>query len=211
MAAARACLVTGVIVAVVVRVVVGMGMIVRVVVAAAGTAGLPGRVRVVMVVTMVMIVSVVVVKIVTMVVVGILAVAVVPRFAALSGFDAVAYRDKVRATLEYARKSAVAARRKVTVELLSDKLSLKIDLMPGDDPAYSAASTQSLALPARDSNCGGPTNQICPKSGSAVTLTATTASLTFDALGKPGNGATYTITGADSYTVTVEAETGYVH
>lgn len=148
--------------------------------------------------------------VVTMIVVGILAVAVVPRFSALSGFDAVAYRDKVKSTLEYARKSAVAARRKVTVDLAGNVLSFKFDLMPTDDPAYSAASTQALTLPSGDANCAA-TNQVCPKSGSNVTLTSATTSLSFDGLGKPSSGATYTIAGGDSYSVTVEAETGYVH
>ncbi len=148
--------------------------------------------------------------IVTMIVVGILAVAVVPRFSALNGFDAVAYRDKVKSTLEYARKSAVAARRKVTVDLAGNVLSFKYDLMPTDDPAYNAASTQALTLPARDANCAAD-NQICPKSGSNVTLTSATTSLSFDGLGRPSSGATYTIGGDDAYAVNVEAETGYVH
>lgn len=145
--------------------------------------------------------------VVTMIVVGILAVAVLPRFSALGAFDAVAYRDKVRATLEHARKSAVAGRRTVTVTLASNSLSLRIDKAPGDE---TSTGDQELRLPTVDANCGAATNQICPKAGSNVTLSGT-ASLTFNALGVPGGGASYTITGADSYTVTVEAETGYVH
>ena len=145
--------------------------------------------------------------VVTMIVVGILAVAVLPRFSTLGSFDAVAYRDKVRATLEHARKSAVAARRTVTVTLASNSLSLRIDKAPGDE---TSTGDQELRLPAADANCGAATNKICPKAGSNVALSGT-ASLTFNALGVPGSGGSYTITGDDAYTVTVEAETGYVH
>lgn len=51
--------------------------------------------------------------IVTMIVVGILAVAVIPRFADQSGFDARGFRDGTLSVLRYAQKSAVAQRRQV--------------------------------------------------------------------------------------------------
>lgn len=146
--------------------------------------------------------------IVMMIVIGIMAVVVLPRFDLLRGFDEVGYRDKVRATLEYARKSAVAQRRNVRVVLAGNSLTLSID---NDIPEGGSANTypRALVLPARDGACGGATNQICAPSG--VTLSSATATLTFSALGKPSVAATYTVTGDGSHTINVEAETGYVH
>lgn len=64
--------------------------------------------------------------IVTMIVVGILAVAVVPRFADQSGFDARGFRDGTLAVLRYAQKSAVAQRRQVCVSFGADSVGLRI-------------------------------------------------------------------------------------
>jgi MSHA pilin protein MshC len=142
--------------------------------------------------------------IVVMMVIGILAVVVLPRFDLLKGFDEIGYRDKVKATLEYARKSAVGQRRNVRVSLAGNSLTLSIDnVVP--ESASAGTYPRALALPALDGACGGATNQICAPTG--ITLTGP-ATLTFSALGRPSAAGTYTVTGA---TITVEAETGYVH
>ena len=68
---------------------------------------------------------------------------------------------------------------------------------------------RSLVLP------GGSTNAVTPPSGGI--LTATVSPLAFDPLGRPLNGTTgVALTAAATFnvsgnTVTVEAETGYVH
>ena len=144
--------------------------------------------------------------VVVMLIIGILAVVVLPRFDLLTGFDEVGYRDKVKATLEFARKSAVAQRRNTRVALAGNSLTLTID---NDIPegAGAGAYPRQLTLPAADSACTQP-NQICAPSG--VTL-AGPATLTFSPLGKPSAGAGYTVTGETSQTVTVERETGYVY
>ena len=148
--------------------------------------------------------------IVVMIVIGIMAVVVLPRFDLLKGFDEVGYRDKLRATLEYARKSAVAQRRNVRVVLAGNSLTLTID---NDVPegAGAGAYPRALTLPAADRACGGSTNQICAPGG--VTL-AGPATLTFSALGVPSAAGAYTVTGVApgfaTYPITVTAETGYV-
>jgi prepilin-type N-terminal cleavage/methylation domain-containing protein len=63
--------------------------------------------------------------VVIMVVIGILVAVVVPRFDLLKGFDEIGYRDKVKATLEYARKSAVAQRRYACVALAGNSLLVR--------------------------------------------------------------------------------------
>jgi MSHA pilin protein MshC len=142
-----------------------------------------------------------------MLVVGIMAAVIVPRFGLLQGFDEIGYRDKVKATLEYARKSAVAQRRNVRVALAANSLTLTID---NDVPEGAGASTfpRTLALPARDNACGGPSNQICAPAN--VTLTGP-ATLSFTPLGRPSAAASYTVTGEAAQTIAVEAETGHVH
>ena len=158
--------------------------------------------------------------IVIMVIVGILAVVVLPRFDLLKGFDEIGYRDKVKATLEYARKSAVAGRRNVCVTLASNGLTLTRDVRDPDtnvaDCTYEpSAGVNRLQLPARDTACGSSTlgNEIC-RPGS-VTLTSTVSPLTFSPLGRPSAAATYTVTGEapalTTYDIKVERETGYVH
>lgn len=143
-----------------------------------------------------------------MLLIGILAVVALPRFDLLQGFDEIGYRDKVKATLEYARKSAVAQRRNVRVALAGNNLTLTKD---DDAPEGGSAGTypSALTLPVPDGACGGATNQICAPSG--VTLGSATAALTFSPLGKPSTAATYTVTGGGAHIITVEAETGYVH
>lgn len=142
-----------------------------------------------------------------MLIVGILAVVVLPRMDLLRGFDDIGYRDKVKATLEYARKSAVAQRRNVRVALAGNNLTLTID---DDVPEGGGAGTypRNLVLPARDGACGGATNQICAPAGVALTGTAT---LVFSPLGVPTPaGAAYTVSGEATHNITVAAETGHV-
>ena len=142
-----------------------------------------------------------------MLIIGIMAFVVLPRFDLLRGYDEIGYRDKVKSTLEYARKSAVAQRRNVRVTLAANNLALTID---NDIPEGAGASSfpRNLALPAADGACGGATNQVCAPAN--VTLTGP-AALSFTPLGVPSAAAGYTVTGDSPYTISVEAETGYVH
>ena len=145
--------------------------------------------------------------IVVMLIIGILAVVVLPRFDLLRGYDEIGYRDKLKATLEYARKAAVAQRRNVLVALAANNLTLSID---NDVPEGGSAGTypRSLELPTPDRACGGATNQICAPSN--VTL-AGPAALSFSPLGRPSSAGSYIVTGDAAHAITVEAETGYVH
>lgn len=148
--------------------------------------------------------------VVTMIVIGILAAVVVPRFSLLSGFNDVGYRDKVKATLEFARKSAVAQRRNVRVLLSGNSLSLKVELATPEGDEGSPGSYQDLPLPTTDSACGGAANMICAPSN--VTITAGPATLTFTSLGRPSAASyTYTVHGDADQVITVSTETGHVH
>ena len=143
-----------------------------------------------------------------MIVIGILGVTVMPRFAQVLVFYEAGYRDKVKATLEYARKSAVAQRRYSCVSIAGNDLSVTID--QGVPEAYlGGCPATALALPADDGDCNPlVTNRVCARPG--VTL-AGPATLTFSPLGAPSAAAVYTVTGGAVQTITVEAETGHVH
>jgi MSHA pilin protein MshC len=137
--------------------------------------------------------------IVTMIIIGIMAVAVVPRMSLLSGFSEVGFRDKVKATLEYARKSAVAQRRNVRVAVVGGTVTVTID---NDIPEGAGAGTygRNLILP------GSNSHQFSAPSGTTLTPDTT---LSFDPLGHPSAAATLTVSGAGA--IAVEAGTGYVH
>lgn len=137
--------------------------------------------------------------VVTLIIIGILAVVVLPRFDLLRGFDEVGYRDKVKATLEYARKAAVAQRRNVQVNLAAGSVSVTI---ASDIPEGAAANTfnRNLLLP------GSSSHTFAAPAG--VTLSPPTT-LRFDPLGRPSAAGSFTITGI-AQPIIVEAETGHV-
>lgn len=140
--------------------------------------------------------------VVIMLIVGILAVVVLPRFGLLQGFDEIGYRDKVKATLEYARKSAVAQRRNVQVAIAGSGLT--VTRQTATPEGEGIAAWVALNLP------GTSTNAFAAPSG--VTLSPASATIIFDPLGRPVtlSASSFTVSGGAG-TITIEAETGYVH
>jgi len=151
-----------------------------------------------------------------MIVIGIMAFMVLPRLDLLRGFDEAGYRDKVKATLEYARKSAVAQRRYVCVNRNGNGLILTRDLRDSDSLSFATVTcpdsgSNRLSLPTSDSRycpSGANANQICAPD--SISFTAAPTLLKFSPLGQPEATATYTISGGGA-DIVVEAETGYVH
>lgn len=142
-----------------------------------------------------------------MVLISILAFSVLPRLDALDGFNAPAHRDRVRATLQFARKAAVAQRRHVSVITANNALSLSI-ASTDPDAGFPAQFARTLRIPGTDGNTTVP-----PTRGSLVTAETTWV---FDALGRPCNTQGIAFTAPVGFTVsglalTVEAESGYVH
>lgn len=115
------------------------------------------------------------------IIVGILAVAVLPRFFTVSDFEDRGSADQVKSLLRFAQKVAIAQHRNVSVTLAQ-----------GASPDCTTTLT------------GG--NLIC-----TVKSALTGAGVyTFDALGRPSPNAQATVT-VGGTTLTIEAETGYVH
>jgi MSHA pilin protein MshC len=141
----------------------------------------------------------------TIMLIGILAATAMPRFADKGSFEAAGFSSSLTAALQHARKSAVAMRRNVCV-VLSGGNTLTFTRKLAPDPANTfACDVTELPL------AGQATNVLEAPSG--VGISASVASMAFDALGRPSAAITWTITGSDgsTHTVLIEAESGYVY
>jgi MSHA pilin protein MshC len=136
--------------------------------------------------------------VIVIVLLGIVASIAMPRFFGASSFQGTGYAHDLAFGLRWAHKLAVAQRRDVHVSLDANGLALCYTAFPCTAPneAPGPDNSKPYALP--------------PPSG--VTLATSHAAFSFDALGQPSVGPiTVTVTGGISHTITVEAETGYVH
>jgi len=129
-----------------------------------------------------------------MVIVGILAVAALPRFFDKNTFDARGFHDQVISTVRYAQKAAIAQHRFVCVDTTTVANTISLSQGPTNAcgtalPSLSEGGNYSVAAP------GG--------------VTLGTVNFNFDALGRPSAAQSITVSGSTS--ITVEAETGYVH
>lgn len=108
-------------------------------------------------------------------------------------FDTEGFANRAIAMVRYAQKLAISQRRTVVV----------------------VATAGNIRLCYNDSGCASAvheppgTDPFSYNTPSGVTLSA--ATVTFSALGRPASGATLTVTGDVARTITIEAETGYVH
>lgn len=137
--------------------------------------------------------------IMTMMIIGILAIVALPRMDFLRGWDEIGYRDRVKATLEYARKAAVAQRRTVRVTIAGSGLTVEAQQQTPEGEG--TAGWVALNLPGSGNN-----NFAAPGS---VSLTPPNDTVTFSALGRPDAAKSYTVSGGVG-TIVVEAETGHV-
>lgn len=143
--------------------------------------------------------------VVTIAIVGILAGIALPRFFTRGTFEARGFHDQALTALRYAQKAAVAARRNVCVDFTTPgTIAFKIATATGSGASCSA----DLAGPGAE-----PAFSVTAPSG--VSLSASSSTFAFDALGRPSPNAavtlTITATGETARNITVEQETGYVH
>jgi MSHA pilin protein MshC len=131
-----------------------------------------------------------------MLIVSILAVAAAPRFLS-STFDQAKLYEQTLAALRYAQRTAMAYERTVCATFTSAQLVLTYA------STYGSATCDSNLTPP-----GGGTSPYTVSAPSSVTYTAA-STFTFDRIGRPSLGQAITITGGGS--ITVEAESGYVH
>ena len=127
---------------------------------------------------------------------GIALAVAVPRFFSANTFAARGYTDAAKSFLRYGQKRAVA--RHGFVHVLADASGLTL--------CASNSSPCASAIPGPD---GTSPYRITVPAG--ISQNPSAGSLSFDAQGRPDSAFTLTITGDGSQTLTVEAETGYVH
>lgn len=137
--------------------------------------------------------------IMAIVIIGILAAVVAPRFFDANVFKSRGFADQVQATLRYAQKEAIAQHRNVCVTMAASTITLNIANTSG----AGVACGPNLNLPT------GGSNILSAPAGSGITMTYTSASFIFDALGST-TAQTITVSGATN-NIVVEAQTGYVH
>lgn len=136
--------------------------------------------------------------IVTMILVGILAIAVIPRFADRSGFDARGFRDGTLSVLRYAQKSAVAQRRQVCVTFGAGSVSLRIASVWG------GACNTNLSGP----DGSAPYSIAAPAASGFVTQPA---NFSFLPSGTASASQTINVTGMPASPINVVAATGHVY
>jgi MSHA pilin protein MshC len=143
--------------------------------------------------------------VVTLVIIGILAVAAAPRFTDSDAFQSRGFADQVQATLRYAQKVAIAQRRYVCADFPTAS-SVKLTY---DPTAPSTTHTTMTACPG-GSALTSPSGDSYPISNDKALFFTTPSAFYFDTLGKPNITQTITISNVPA-TITIEAETGYVH
>ena len=138
--------------------------------------------------------------VVTLLIVGILAVVTLPRFADRTLFETRGFVDQTLATLQYARKVAVASGRNVCVNAAAGGRELAVTMAAARGAAGVCAAANVVAKPSA-----------AWRTDPGVTYGSALAT-TFGADGKATATAAphFTVVGDSTYTIVVE-ETGYVH
>lgn len=143
-----------------------------------------------------------------MVLVGILALAVMSRFADKSTFETRGFFDQSMDMLRYAQKVAIAQRTNVFVSV--DAVSGRMCLTYVVNNPTCTLTVPPLAPTVIVTNPANP--QWFVITGPAGVTLAASTSFTFLPLGRPSAGQAIVMSGnGATQTITVEAETGYVH
>ncbi len=129
----------------------------------------------------------------TMVIVGILGAVVAPRFFDNNLFQSRGFADQIKASLHYAQKVAIAQNRFVCAAFTADSVTLTLGI--------TAACGTALQSPTGDASY-----VITAPAG--ITFAAQPANFNFDPVGRPSAAASGVI---GTTTITIEADTGYVH
>ena len=140
-----------------------------------------------------------------MVLAGILAIAVIPRFANKSAFDERGFFDQTISMVRYAQKVAIAQRRDVYVNVIPNTICLTY---AADITCTSSVVTNQVINPADQAWFKRDATTAKQVGGSFAAAT----SFSFSALGKPSAGTVINVLSTGPVqTIKVEAETGYVH
>ncbi|GBG02347.1 MSHA biogenesis protein MshC [Azospira sp. I13] len=136
----------------------------------------------------------------TMILLGILAAYAIPRFGGRHGFESRGFADQMLTVLQDARRTAIAQHRWVCVEANGANVAVTRAAKAAD-----TSCTVSLTNPNANGNYVLPV----PSAVAAYTIPLT---VSFDPLGRRSGTAVFPINGVEgNFSLTIEAETGYVH
>lgn len=135
-----------------------------------------------------------------MVIIGIIAAVAMPRFFDRGTFDSRGFHEQMISTLRYAQKTAIAQRTTVCVVDTATEIGL---FAANCTTPFNVLAAQRCFADDVDYR-----HKICTPVG--VSITSVHGSLSFTALGSTPTQKVYTVSG-DTASITVEAETGYVH
>jgi MSHA pilin protein MshC len=134
---------------------------------------------------------------------GILSATALPKFFSVSVYQQQAFFDDTLNAVRYAQKLAVATGCNVQVSISTNTYTLN---RPADRSKCSSISAADFSLPVRHPGTGEASYTY---SEAGVTLTSSTATFYFDALGRASADITLTVAGAQ--TITVVHDTGFVY
>jgi MSHA pilin protein MshC len=129
-----------------------------------------------------------------MLLLGIVSAIAMPKFFSRGDFDALGFQQQTMQALRFAQKAAIAKRRLVCVSIASNTLTLQFA------SAYGANACDTVL----------PTTLQAAPNGVGIS----SISFNYDPLGRPSFTATQTLSvtgGSATQSITLEAETGYVH
>jgi MSHA pilin protein MshC len=135
---------------------------------------------------------------------SILAVVAIPRLTRTT-FDEARLFDETQAALRYAQRAALASQRTVCVYITSTTVTLRYRSAYGDTSCNPGTDS---ALPAPGA-VGAASTYTVTREGSA-TISPGALNFYFDRVGRPSFASNQAIT-AGGRSMTIEAETGYVH
>jgi len=135
---------------------------------------------------------------------SILAVVAIPRFTR-SSFDEGRLFDETEAALRYAQRTALATQRTVCVYITATSVTLRYRSGYGDTSCNPGTDAALMAPGA----VGGAATYTVTRQGSA-TISPASLNFYFDRIGKPSFASNQAIS-IGTRSMTIEAETGYVH
>lgn len=154
--------------------------------------------------------------VVTIVIAGILAAVATARFVGRGSFESRGYFDQTITVVRHAQKTAIAQRRNVIVEISADRVAVCYVAGCAGAAANRVRATLDLNRSSRMAqNCLNDATWLCTGRPDGVSpIGSTSATITFDALGRPSTTATITISGSEAgdrtRQIIIEPETGYV-
>ena len=155
--------------------------------------------------------------VVVLFIVGVLAAVAAPRFFVKQAYSDRGFYDQTLAITRYAQKSAIALRRNVCVNIASPSINLTYASAAAGSCSVAVCGSTAFTCSACDtalpSPVAGPIAGLAftISAPSGVTLSSSSPTIIFTALGSVSSASATTTITVSSRTITVETGTGYVH